>query len=320
MDTFSALDVYAAARNLHGIVRKTPCEHAHTLSQIAGASIYLKLECLQKTGSFKIRGAWNKIATMAATENPLPMVTASAGNHAQGVGFAASRLQLTARIFVPETIPRNKLDAINRYDVQVVLKGSSYDDAHQAAVDHARQTGAVYIDAFNDPLIMAGHGTIGIEMLEQVPDLEGVIIPVGGGGLMAGVATYLKTANPGLEIIGCQSTASCAMARSLEENRAYLTFDSKDTIAEGLEGGISQQSFELGKQLIDRMVLVEEADIRGAIRFLLKEHRLVVEGSGAVGVAALLKGTCGALPKKTALIITGGNLDYSLLTEIVTEG
>ncbi len=201
----------------------------------------------------------------------------------------------------------------------MVIEGKLYDEAHAAAVADAKKSGRIYIPSYDDPLIMAGHGTLGLEMLDEISDLDAVIVPVGGGGLIAGVATAAKTINPAIQVIGCQSTASCAMARSLEENRVYTTFPSKETIAEGLEGGISEITFELGQRLIDRMVLVEENEIRSAIRFLLEHHRLVVEGSGAVGVAALLHNRWSDPGRKVGVVLSGGNLDYQLLKQIITE-
>ena len=308
-----------ARKNLHGIIRNTPFDRSDALSERSEMAVYLKAECLQHTGSFKLRGAYYKIASLGAREKEKGIVTSSAGNHAQGVAFAATRFDIPCRIYVPETIPRNKLEAIQRYNVDVVIEGRLYDEAHAAAVADARESGRVYIPAYDDPLIMAGHGTLGLEMLEELPDLDALLVPVGGGGLIAGVGTAAKTINPAIRVIGCQSTASCAMARSLEENRVYTTFPSKETIAEGLEGGISEVTFELGQRLIDRMVLVEENEIRSAIRFLLEHHRLVVEGSGAVGIAALLHGRWTDPGRKAGVVLTGGNLDYPLLKQIVNE-
>jgi len=235
------------------------------------------------------------------------------------VGFAATRFNIPGRIYVPEIIPRNKLEAIQRYRVEVVIEGKLYDEAHAAALADAKKSGRVYIPSFDDSLIMAGHGTLGLEMLEEISGLDAVIVPVGGGGLISGIATAAKTINPAIQIIGCQSTTSCAMARSLDENRPYLTFPSKETIAEGLEGGISEITFKLGQRLIDRMVLVEEDEIRSAIRFLLEHHRLVVEGSGAVGVAALFHNRWSDPERKVGVVLSGGNLDYQLLKQIVAE-
>jgi threonine dehydratase len=211
------------------------------------------------------------------------------------------------------------MEAIQRYQVEVIVEGKLYDEAHAAALTDARKSGRIFIPAFEDLLIMAGHGTLGLEMLEEISDLDAVIVPVGGGGLIAGVAIAAKSINPAIRIIGCQSTASCAMARSLEENRPHLTFPSKETIAEGLEGGISEITFKMGRRLIDRMVLVEEDEIRSAIRFLLEHHRLVVEGSGAVGVAALLYSRWSDPGRKVGIVLSGGNLDYQLLRQIVAE-
>jgi threonine dehydratase len=318
----SIIDFYAirqARQNLHGIIRQTPFEKSDVLSDRTDMAVYLKAECLQRTGSFKLRGAYHKIASLGAQEKTKGIVTSSAGNHAQGVGFAATRFNIPGRIYVPENIPRNKLEAIQRYRVEVVIEGKLYDEAHAAALADSKKSGRVYIPSYDDALIMAGHGTLGWEMLDEITDLDALIVPVGGGGLIAGVATAVKTINPAIQVIGCQSAASCAMTRSLEENRVYTTFPSKETIAEGLEGGISEITFELGQRLIDRMVLVEENEIRSAIRFLLAHHRLVVEGSGAVGVAALIHNRWSDAGRKVGVVLSGGNLDYELLRQIVVE-
>jgi threonine dehydratase len=312
-------DIRQARQNLQGIIRQTPFEKSDVLSDRTDMDVYLKAECLQHTGSFKLRGAYHKIVSLGSEEKAKGIVTSSAGNHAQGVGFAATGFNIPARIYVPEIIPRNKLEAIQRYRVEVVIEGKLYDESHAAALADAKKSGRVYIPSYDDSLIMAGHGTLGLEMLDEIGDLGAVLVPVGGGGLIAGVATAAKTINPAIQIIGCQSTASCAMARSLEENRVYTTFPSKETIAEGLEGGISEITFQLGQRLIDRMVLVEENEIRSAIRFLLKNHRLVVEGSGAVGVAALLHNRWSDPGNKVGVVLSGGNLDYPLLKQIVGE-
>ncbi|MDH3797211.1 MAG: threonine/serine dehydratase [Desulfobacterales bacterium] len=312
-------DIRQARQNLHGIIRETPFEKSDVLSDRTDMTVYLKAECLQRTGSFKLRGAYHKIASLGAQEKAKGIVSSSAGNHAQGVGFAATRFNIPGRIYVPEIIPRNKLEAIKRYRVEVVIQGNLYDAAHAAALADAKKSGRVYIPSYDDPLVMAGHGTLGLEMLDEIADLDAVIVPVGGGGLIAGVATAVKTINPAIQVIGCQSTASCAMARSLEENRVYTTFPSKETVAEGLEGGISEITFELGQRLIDRMVLVEENEIRSAIRFLIEHQRLVVEGSGAVGVAALLHNRWSDAGRKVGVVLSGGNLDYQLLKQIVAE-
>jgi threonine dehydratase len=319
MSIFDFNDIRQARQNLHGIIRKTPFEKSDVLSDRIEMAVYLKAECLQHTGSFKLRGAYHKIASLCTQEKAKGIVTSSAGNHAQGVGFAATRFNIPGRIYVPEIIPRNKLEAMQRYRVEVVIEGKLYDDAHAAALADAKKSGRVYIPSYDDSLIMAGHGTLGLEMLDEISDLDALIVPVGGGGLIAGVATAVKAINPSIWVIGCQSTASCAMARSLEENRVYTTFPSKETIAEGLEGGISKITFELGQRLIDSMVLVEEDEIRSAIRFLLEHHRLVVEGSGAVGVAALLHKRWSDPGCKTGVVLSGGNLDYRLLKQIVAE-
>ena len=319
MAILSIEEIRNAHRNLQGIIRQTPFERSAPLSDHTGIAVYLKAECLQRTGSFKIRGAYHKIASVDAKQKASGIVTSSAGNHAQGVGLAVSTFKMHCRIYVPQTVPRNKLEAIQQYPVEVVIEGRLFDEAHAAALADAKSSGRVFIPAFDDPLIMAGHGTVGLEMLEAVSDLDTVIVPVGGGGLVAGVATAVKAIKPAMRVVGCQSMASCAMTRSLAENRPYLTFDSEETIAEGLEGGISDITFELGQRLIDQMVLVAEDDIRSAIRFLHKQHELVVEGSGAVGVAALLHGHWSDPGSKVGVVLTGGNLDEQLLKQITAD-
>lgn len=319
MSALTVGHIAEAQKRLKGVVRRTPFENSTALSDRTQSAVFLKMECLQKTGSFKIRGAYNKIASLGSAARQKGIVTSSAGNHGQGIGMAAGKYDISARVFVPESTPQNKVDAIKRYPVELIITGALYDDAHAAALADAARTGRTYIAAFEDLDIIAGHGTVGLEMIQAVPDLDAVLLPVGGGGLIAGCATALKAANPGIRVIGCQSVASCAMTRSLEENKVYKTFDSLETIAEGLEGGIGDLTYALGRELIDEMVLVEETDIRDAIRFLLAHHRLVVEGSGAVGVAALLAGRLTDTRAKTGIVLSGGNLDYGLLKEIVSE-
>ncbi|MGD8342990.1 MAG: threonine/serine dehydratase [Desulfobacterales bacterium] len=319
MTALTIEEIRNARRNLQGIIRPTPFERSTALSAKTRMEVFLKEECLQRTGSFKLRGAYHKIASLGAREKSTGIVTSSAGNHAQGVGYAVSRFKIPCRIYVPRTVPRIKLEAIQQYPVEVVIKGRLFDEAHAAALADAEESGRVFIPAFDDPLIMAGHGTLGLEMLEAVSDLDAVLVPVGGGGLIAGVATAAKAVNPAIRIISCQSVASCAMTRSLEENRPYLTFPSEETIAEGLEGGISEITFELGRRLIDCMVLVTEDDIRSAIRFLHTHHGLVVEGSGAVGVAALLHDHWSDPDCKVGVILTGGNIDERLFGQITAD-
>ncbi len=316
MQVLNIEEIRRARRNLRSVIRQTPFERSTALSDHTQMAVYLKAECLQRTGSFKLRGAYHKIAALGGRAKTVGIVTSSAGNHAQGVGYAAGRFKIPCRIYVPQIIPRNKLKAIQKYPVEVVIEGRLYDETHAAAVTDAENSGRVYIPSYDDPLIMAGHGTLGLEMLEAVSDIDAVVIPVGGGGLICGVATAVKAVNPAIQVIGCQSTASCAMARSLAENRPYLTFASEETIAEGLEGGISETTFELGRRLIDRMVLVAEDEIRSAIGFLHAHHRLVVEGSGAVGVAALLHNRWSDPGRKVGVVLSGGNLDEDLLKHI----
>jgi threonine dehydratase len=212
MSSLDFNDILQARQHLRGLVRETPFDRSLVLGDRTNMEVYLKAECLQRTGSFKLRGAYHKIASLTAEEKTTGIVTSSAGNHAQGVGFAATLFNIPARIFVPQLIPQNKLEAIQRYRVEVVIEGKLYDEAHAAALADAKKSGRVFIPAFEDSLIMAGHGTLGLEMLEEISDLDALIVPVGGGGMIAGVATAAKTINADIRIIGCQSIANWGAA------------------------------------------------------------------------------------------------------------
>jgi threonine dehydratase len=300
-----------------GIVRETPVLSSRTLSERAGGTVALKAENLQRTGSFKLRGALSKLAALgeACADG---VVTGSAGNHAQAVAHAARARGVACHVFMPETAPIAKVEAARGLGAEVEMVGSTVDDALEAAREFsARDERVAFVHPFEDPYVIAGQGTIGLELLDQVPDLARIIIPVGGGGLVSGVSIALKSERPEIEVIGVQA-ASCAPVRGSLEAGRPVAVESALTIADGIA---VKRPGELTLSLIDRwvdeMVAVDEDEVAEAMVFLLERAKLVVEGAGAVGVAALLSGRAAAAPKGTTVaLLSGGNVDAGLLGEV----
>jgi threonine dehydratase len=312
-------DILQAQRTIRPYIFRTPLRDSFLLSERIGAPVFLKLENWQVTGSFKPRGALNRMALMMAEERARGVVTASAGNHALGVGYAARVLNISpATAFVPRTAPRAKLDKLRQFLVQVRQVGETYDDAHRGAEAFARETGATFIHAYDDPRTVAGQGTIGLEILEDLPDVDAILVPVGGGGMIAGIAVAVKTLASSVKIIAVQPAASPALRDSLRDGKCYEEYNAAPTICDGLAGGIGKIVFEVAQQrLIDGVVIVEEEETRAAIRALVETQQLIVEGSGAVGVAALLARKVSLSGKRMAIVLSGGNIDLELLAEII---
>ena len=313
-------DILAAQRNLNGLITRTPLEYSFLLSQRAGCEVYLKLENWQKTGSFKVRGAINKVASLTEEEKARGLVTASAGNHALGVAYAARTLgNVPATVFMPVNAPTSKLKKLEEFECEVLLSGNSYDEAHRAAEDFERLHGATYVHAYDDPLTMAGQGTVGLEIMQDLPQAKAILVPVGGGGLIAGIAVAAKAINPHIQVIGVQPEASPAAYLSLRDGRPYEEYDAAPTIADGLAGGFGRLPFEIAGDLIDEIVLVSEEETRAAVFTLLELAQLVVEGAGAVGIAALLAGKVNLAGRKVVAVLSGANIDASLLFAIMSE-
>jgi threonine dehydratase len=308
-------DIFHARATIAPHIFRTPLRASFLLSERVGASVYLKLENWQLTGSFKLRGALNRIAQMTDAERARGIVTASAGNHALGVGYAARALRVSpVTIFVPRTAPRTKLAKLREFPVEVRQVGETYDDAHRAADDFARATGATIVPAYDEPRIVAGQGTIGLEILEDLPEVDALLVPVGGGGLITGIAIAAKTLAPKTRIVGIQTDASPALRDSLRDDVCYEEYAHAPTICEGLAGGIGKMVFDAAKQKwIDDVVIVAEDDVRTAIRALAETEQLIVEGSGAVGVAALLTRAIDLRGKRVAVVVSGGNIDVENL-------
>jgi threonine dehydratase len=308
-------DVFEARRRLTGIIRSTPLESVRTIDRILGLQVFFKMENLQRTGSFKIRGAFNKILRLPA--GGPGVVAASAGNHAQGVALAAAGASLPALVVMPRGTPRAKVRAAAAYGARVILAGRDYWEAGLVAARLAAKTGARLIPAFDDPEIIAGQGTIGFEILESLPDVDAVLVPTGGGGLLSGVALVIKSLKPDTRIVGVAVRAAPALFFS-HRSGAVREVPVHGTLADGIAvKRPGELTFRYIRQLVDDMVLVNEQEIATAIRLLLFRAKTVVEGAGAVGLAALLAGRVGFGGRRVAVILTGGNIDGTTLARAV---
>jgi threonine dehydratase len=309
-------DVRAARERIADVVRRTPLERSAALSRRAGADILLKLECWQPTRSFKVRGACNFIAALNPHELDRGLVTASAGNHGQAVALAARAAGAVATVFMPRTAPALKSGRIRSLDARVRDDFDSYDDAEAAAIAYAAREDAVFVHAFSDPAVIAGQGTVALELLEGAPELDTVIVPVGGGGLISGVGIVLRELAPHARLIGVQSTETRAMHAAFAAGRV-VDVPVPPTLADGLAGCTDVATFQRARAVVDEIVLVEERSIAQAIRILFDEG-VTAEGSGATGVAALLAGV--VQPRgTTAVIVTGGNIDGDVLARVLSD-
>jgi threonine dehydratase len=317
--TVGFADIEAAAARLAGQVLNTPCVESRTLGEIVGAKVFLKFENLQFTASFKERGALNKLATLVASGQPLKgVIAASAGNHAQGVAHHAQRLGLRAVIVMPQHTPTVKVERTRGFDAEVVLHGDTFDEAREHALALAAAEGLSFVHPFDDPVVIAGQGTIGVEMLRAQPTLDTLVVAVGGGGLISGIATAVRHLKPGVEIIGVQTSRFPAMVNAV---KGTAHAQGSSTIAEGIAvgqpGAITR---EIIRDLVDDLVLVDEGDIEQAVLMLLEIEKTVVEGAGAAGLAALLKYPERFAGRKVGLVLCGGNIDPLLLAAIIERG
>jgi threonine dehydratase len=287
---------------------------------LANGDVWLKLECHQPTGSFKVRGAINKLRNLSAEQRQRGIVAASAGNHGLGVAYAAQVLGgIQTDIFGPETAPRAKVDKIGRFNSNLHLEGQTYAEAHQIAAQFAQENGAIEIDAYNDLEVIAGQGTVGLEILTDLPQTNTIFVPVGGGGLIAGVAVAAHAINPDCNIVGVQPEASPAALFSLRDGIAYDPFDHEPTIADGVAGGFGPIPFAVARTLIHKIMLAAELDMRRAILTLLDQEQLVVEASGAISITPILRGEVDLQGGTAVCILSGANLDTTLLRDILVE-
>ena len=314
-------EIQAARERLGDAVYRTPCARSETLSRQTGQNIFLKLENLQMTGSFKERGALNRIATLTPEQARRGVIAASAGNHAQGVAYHATRAGIRSTIVMPLATPLVKVQATRGFGAEVILHGANYDEACAEATRRAEADGTTFIHPFDDPFVIAGQGTIALELLEQVPNLEAVVVPIGGGGLISGIGTALKASRPDIRVIGVQTSRLPSMQRALREGHP-ITLDPATTIADGIAvrraGDIT---LPLVQRFVDEIVTVEEDEIASAILTLLEREKTLAEGAGAAALAAVLQHRT-SLPAFTriAVLVCGGNIDVTLLSRIIERG
>lgn len=315
-------DVKKAQETIKDIVKKTDVLESTKLSSMTGANVYYKCENLQKTGSFKVRGACNKIANLTDEEKANGVIASSAGNHAQGVALGAKMNGIEATIVMPQTAPLAKVTATKSYGANVVLEGLVYDDAYAKALEIQKETGATFLHPFNDEYVIAGQGTIALEIFEQMNNkVDTILCPIGGGGIIAGVAVAAKALNPNVKIIGVQTANIPSMYESMKAGKVTTAF--KDTsVADGISvKTVGELTFNIVKDLVDDVILVEEGEIAEGLLFLMENQKVVAEGSGAVTTAAILSGKY--IPKKNenvVCIISGGNIDINTLNRIIVIG
>lgn len=313
-------DVVAARDRLQGYLTETPLYHETQLSRELGFPLYLKAENLQRTGSFKIRGALARLMTLSAEEKERGVIAASAGNHAQGVALAAALLGVRATVVMPQGVPITKLTATRAHGARVVLFGETYDDAYKHACTLQADEQSTFVHAFADYGIMAGQGTVGLEIVAALPDVETVVVPVGGGGLIAGMATALKTARPGLRLIGVQAAGAPAVYLSKQRGELVKTEEAR-SIADGIAVKHPDPlNLEIIERLVDEVVLISEEEIAAGVLTLLERCKLLVEGAGAAGVGALLAQKIGGIKGPTVAVLSGGNIDVNIVSRIIERG
>ena len=317
----SVEDVRAARDRVAETTRQTPLEYSHTFSAMTGAEVHLKLELFQRTGSFKLRGATNRIATLSDEQRENGVVTASAGNHAQGVALAATRIGVDSTIVMPEHAPISKVKATRSYGGDVVLYGEDYDEAAERAHEIERQEGRTYVHAFDDDYVMAGQGTIGLEIYDELPAVDTVVVPIGGGGLISGIATALKGVDPSIRVIGVQAEGASSVAESLRKGER-VERDSVETIADGIATRtVGERTFEVIRERVDAVVTVSDSEIAVALTTLLERSKTLAEGAGAVALAAVMEAKFEYEADEVIVpALCGGNIDLNTLTNVIVRG
>lgn len=320
-NTFTAQEVYDAYERIKEYIYKTPLEESLYLGTDE-QKYFFKLESTQTVKSFKIRGALNKMSTLTEEERQRGVATISSGNHGASVSYAAKLLGIkNAKVIVPETTPQAKVDKIKYYGADVMLMGSGYDEAHAMGMSYIEENGMTYIDAYyDDPKIYGGQGTIAVEILDQNPDIDTIVVPIGGGGLITGIAVAAKAIKPDIRIIGIQTEACPAMIRAYEDNVFYEEYPTTgDTICDALVGGVGKLSYDILKDYADDLIEVKEATIRKAVKHMIKEEKFIVEGASAATVAAVMDDRDRIGGKNIALVMSGGNIDGDLMVRLLNE-
>ncbi len=315
-------DVQEASKVLKNLIKRTELDYSVSTSNLTGTEVYLKFENTQLTGSFKIRGASYKIFSLTEEEKKRGVVASSAGNHAQGVALAASRQKVNSKIVMPTKAPLVKVTATKNYGAEIVLHGNFYDEAYEKAKEIEASEARVFVHPYDDPYIVAGQGTIGLEILEDLPDVDSVIVPIGGGGVISGIATVIKALKPNCKIIGVQAEGARAMKDSFDQKKISEYSEFSSTIADGIAvKGVTPYIFDnYVTKLVDEVVTVTEDEIAESIVFLMERAKAVVEGSGAVTLAAARKIGSDKLGKKSCVVLTGGNIDMNIVAKVIERG
>ena len=312
--------VNEAASRIKGVVTRTPLIPSSTLSRLFGFEVWLKLENLQKTGSFKVRGAFNKISSLTDADKARGVVAASSGNHAQGVAWASSLLGVKSLVIMPENAPIVKFVATKSYGAEVSFHGADFFEAYRFAIGYARDRGLAFIPPFEDDLVIAGQGTIGLEILEDLPDADTIVVPIGGGGLISGIAAAVKNTRPSITVIGVEAGASSSCMESIRQGRP-VEVKGRPTIADGIAvKRVGDKTFGMITRFVDMVVDAGEDSIAGAILKLLERKKLMVEGAGAVTIAAAMEGKLPRSVKKAVFVLSGGNIDVTMLDRVIRLG
>jgi threonine dehydratase len=313
-------DIQTALSRIRSAIRISPCTPSETFTGLTKNSIFLKLDNQQRTGAFKERGALNKLLTLTPDERAHGVIAASAGNHAQGVAYHAGRHGIKARIFMPLPTPLTKVSSTRAYGAEVVLQGANYDEAYEKAVENGRTDKLTLIHAFNDDAVIAGQGTIGLEILEQHSDIEVVVVPIGGGGLIGGIACAVKESHPSVKVFGVQPACIPSMKAAVAEGKP-VTLEPAKTIADGIAvRRAGERTLPLVQKYVDDIVTVEEEEIANAILLLLEHEKTLAEGAGAAALAAVLNSKLPLKEKRVAVLVCGGNIDVTLLSRIIERG
>ena len=320
MEPVTLASIQAARSRISEAIYVSPCQLSSDLSELTGLPLHLKLENLQRTGSFKERGALNRLLTLSQAERKRGVITASAGNHAQGVAFHAAARGIRAQIIMPMATPQIKVAATRGFGAEVILHGANYDEACEEALRRHREEGRTFIHPFDDAEIINGQGTIGLELLEQAPGLEAVVVPIGGGGLISGIACALKETNPKIRVIGVEPEKLPSMLRAREAG-APVTLNAEATVADGIAvRRAGDLTLPLVSRYVDEIVTVDDEEIASAILILLEKEKTLAEGAGAAALAALLQSKTNLRHRRTVVLVSGGNIDVTLLAKIIERG
>lgn len=314
------VDVILARKRIQRYIYRTPLEKSYFLSQITGGEVYLKLECHQQIKAYKVRGAFNKILSLTAEERLKGVMTASSGNHGASVSYASSLLGIdNVTVYVPEVTPAIKKEKIKRYGAELVVAGRDFDEAYVLAKEARKELDRIWIDTCSDEAVIAGQGTIGLEMLEDNPALDAILVPIGGGGMITGISIIVKSINPDIRILGVQTEACPAMLASLRDGILYEKYPSRPSVCEALVGGVGEIPYRMARKCIDDILLVKESTIKEAVIQLIDHDKVLAEPSAAVGVACLMEHRERFRGRKVGVVISGGNIDLEALKSFLNE-